>query len=93
MSFIWQGLYQIMFILPVMRDHLSWETTKFGGHFVQVSLYLPGQLTGSVPGSCDEELERVKEEQRGDGPCMEFLLPAQQLAVKHIEHLTNRHRV
>ena len=28
-----------MFILPVMEDHLSWKTTKFSGHFIQVSLY------------------------------------------------------
>ena len=28
-----------MFILPVMKDHLSCETTQFKGHFVQVSLY------------------------------------------------------
>ena len=28
-----------MFILPVVRDHLSWETTKFSGRFIQVSLY------------------------------------------------------
>ena len=25
-----------MFILPVVRDHLSWETTKFSGRFMQV---------------------------------------------------------
>ena len=24
--------------LPVMRDHLSWGTTKFGGLFIQISL-------------------------------------------------------
>ena len=29
-----------MFILPVMKDHLTWETTKFGGRFIQVSLYI-----------------------------------------------------
>ena len=28
-----------MFILPVVKDHLSWETTKFGGCFIQVKLY------------------------------------------------------
>ena len=28
-----------MFILPVVRGHLSWETTKFNGRFMQVSLY------------------------------------------------------
>ena len=28
-----------MFILPVMRDHLSWETTKLSGRFIQASLY------------------------------------------------------
>ena len=38
-SFAWHGLYKIMFFLPVVKDHLSWETTKFGGHFIQVSLY------------------------------------------------------
>ena len=38
----WYGLYKSMFILPVMRDHLSWdwETTKFNGSFIQVSLFL-----------------------------------------------------
>ena len=29
-----------MFILPFLKDHLSWETTKFGGRFIEVSLYL-----------------------------------------------------
>ena len=29
-----------MLILPVMKDHLSWETTKFSGCFIQVSLYM-----------------------------------------------------
>ena len=28
-----------MFILPVVKDHLSWETTKFSGPFMQVLLY------------------------------------------------------
>ena len=28
-----------MFILPVMKDHLSWETKKSSGRFIQVSLY------------------------------------------------------
>ena len=26
-----------MFILPAVIDHLSWETTKFSGRFMQVS--------------------------------------------------------
>ena len=34
------SLYKIMFIFPVVSDHLSWETTKFSGHLIQVSLYL-----------------------------------------------------
>ena len=29
-----------MFILPVVKDHLSWETTKTIGRFIQVSLYI-----------------------------------------------------
>ena len=29
-----------LFILPVMRGHLSCETTKFDGRFTQVPLYL-----------------------------------------------------
>ena len=33
-----------MFILPVMKDHLSWETTKFSGHFRQVSQWKPWYL-------------------------------------------------
>ena len=37
-SFAWHGLYKIMFLLPVVRDHLSWETIKFSGRFIQVSL-------------------------------------------------------
>ena len=28
-----------MYILPVMKDHLSWETTTFSGRFIQVSPY------------------------------------------------------
>ena len=28
-----------MFIFPVMRDHLSWETTEFNGRIIHVSLY------------------------------------------------------
>ena len=28
-----------MFILPAVKDHLSWETTNFSGRFTQVSLY------------------------------------------------------
>ena len=36
--FALHGLYKIMFILPVMKDHLSWETTKFSDPFIQVSL-------------------------------------------------------
>ena len=28
-----------MFILPLVRDHLSWETTQFSGTFIQDSLY------------------------------------------------------
>ena len=38
-SLTWHYLYKIMFILPVMKDHLSWESTKLSGCFVQVSLY------------------------------------------------------
>ena len=30
---------QIMFILPALKDQLSWETTWFSGHFMQVLLY------------------------------------------------------
>ena len=37
-SFTWHSLYKIMFLLPVMKDHLSWETTKFSGGFIQVLL-------------------------------------------------------
>ena len=33
-------LYKIMFIIPAMRDHLSWETRICCGRFIQVSLYL-----------------------------------------------------
>ena len=33
-----------LFILPVMRDHLSWETTKFRSCFLQVSLYSRGKI-------------------------------------------------
>ena len=29
-----------MFILPVVKDHLSWETTKLSGRFIHVLLYL-----------------------------------------------------
>ena len=28
-----------MITLPVVKDHLPWETTKFGGSFIQVSLH------------------------------------------------------
>ena len=31
-----------MFILPVMKDHLSWEITKFSGRYIQVSLHIDG---------------------------------------------------
>ena len=31
-------LYKIMFFFPVMKDHLSWETTKISGRFIQVPL-------------------------------------------------------
>ena len=30
-SFASHSLYKIMFILPVVKDHLSWKTTKFSG--------------------------------------------------------------
>ena len=36
-----------MFILPVMKDHLSWETTKFRGHFIQVSLHYKISIVGA----------------------------------------------
>ena len=29
---------KIMVILPIVREHLSWETTGFIGRFIQVSL-------------------------------------------------------
>ena len=32
------SLYKIMFLLPVAKDHLSGEATKFSGRFVQVLL-------------------------------------------------------
>ena len=34
-----QCLYKIMFILPVLNDHLSREATKFSGRFMHVLLY------------------------------------------------------
>ena len=34
----------IMFILPVVRAQLSWETTKLNGDFIEVSLYLQFSL-------------------------------------------------
>ena len=36
LSFTWHSLYEIMFNLPVTRDHLSLETTNF----IPVSLYI-----------------------------------------------------
>ena len=27
-----------MFVDPAMKDHLSWETTKFSGRFMQVPM-------------------------------------------------------
>ena len=30
------SLYKIMFMVPVMKDHLSWETVTFNGHFLEV---------------------------------------------------------
>ena len=30
----------VIMILPVMRDHLSWQTTGFNGHFIKVSVYV-----------------------------------------------------
>ena len=38
-SFAQHSLYTMMFILPDVKDHLSWETTKFSGRFIQISLY------------------------------------------------------
>ena len=28
-----------MFILPISKDHLSWKTTQYSGHFIHVSLF------------------------------------------------------
>ena len=47
-SFAWHSLYKIMFILSVVRDHLSWETTKFIRHFIQVSLYMMTSSNGNI---------------------------------------------
>ena len=35
--FSWHNIYKIMFNLPIVKDHLSWETTQFSGRFIQVS--------------------------------------------------------
>ena len=40
----WSNLYKIMFILPVTKDHMSWETTQFLlAHYVSSTILLnPG---------------------------------------------------
>ena len=38
-SFARNSLYKVMFTLIVVEDHLSWGTIKFGGRFIQFSLY------------------------------------------------------
>ena len=47
-SFACHSLYKIAFILPVMKDHLSWQTTTFSGRFIQVSLYVQDFMSFKV---------------------------------------------
>ena len=35
-----------MFVLPVMKEHLSWKTALLSGRFIQVSLYCNNGCTG-----------------------------------------------
>ena len=42
------NLGKSMFILPIMKDHLSWETKNVSGLFVQVSLYLCIQVSNTT---------------------------------------------
>ena len=48
MQFTWQGLYKIKFIVPVMEDHLSWDTTHFSGCFIQLFDILNCRPTGKA---------------------------------------------
>ena len=56
-SFSLQGFFvHVMFILPVMKDHLFWGTTKFIGCFIQVS-YLGIEM--SFSGSFKPAINRL----------------------------------